>query len=258
MKDYYQILGVARTASDPEIKSAYRKLASRHHPDRGGDTAAFQEIQQAYSVLGDPDKRREYDNPGPRFSADMNFGPAFDFNNIFEMFGARVNPRRVPGARLTLSISLHDAMVGGRRTISVGTPQGQSTVEITLPAGLEDGDTIRYPGIGPGNIDLVITFRLRDQEDWYRKGSDLVHEHKISIWDLLLGTTITVQALNGAQITITVPGNTQPNTMLRVRGHGMPSRSTGRTGDLLVKMIPRLPERISSQLLEQIKIERGQ
>jgi curved DNA-binding protein len=216
VKDYYQILGVERTASESDIKAAYRKLASRHHPDRGGDTSAFQEIQQAYSVLSDPVKRKEYDSPTPNFASGMNFGPGFDFDQIFEMFGARVNPRRTPSARLILTISLYDAIVGGRRAISVGTPHGQSTVEIDLPPGTEDGDTIRYPGLGPGNTDLVITFRLRDQEDWYRKGSDLIHEYKISIWDLILGTTITVKSLNGNQITITVPTNTQPNTMLRV------------------------------------------
>ena len=92
MTNHYQTLGVERTASAEDIKRAYRKLAGQHHPDRGGDTAKFQTIQAAYDVLGDQGKRQQYDNPAPQFSG----GAPFDFDNIFNMFGARFQQEQEP------------------------------------------------------------------------------------------------------------------------------------------------------------------
>jgi DnaJ-class molecular chaperone len=142
VKNYYQILGVSSTASTDEIKRAYRRLASQHHPDKGGDTARFQEIEEAYRVLSDADQRSEYDNPGVRIN--INSGQPFDFDNIFNMFGARFQQRQAASARVMLWISLRDVAQGGKRVISVASSQGQSNVEIVIPPGVQDGDSVRY------------------------------------------------------------------------------------------------------------------
>jgi DnaJ-class molecular chaperone len=162
MTDHYAALGVPRTATAAEIKQAFRKLASQHHPDKGGDTAKFQAIQAAYAVLGDEQKRAEYDNPQPQFGG---FGAGHpQFNDIFaQMFGGQFgqqHPRR-NHVRMTLYISLLDVAQGGKKAVAVGTSQGQSTVELDVPLGLNDGDNIQYGGLAPGGQDLVITFRIR-------------------------------------------------------------------------------------------------
>jgi DnaJ-class molecular chaperone len=121
VNDYYQTLGVSQNASDSDIKSAYRKLASKHHPDKGGDPEQFKKVQQAYDVLGDAQKRAEYDNPA--HGIHINTGDAaFDFDNIFQMFGARMDPRaQMRNSRINLWISLEDVARGGPRLISLTT-----------------------------------------------------------------------------------------------------------------------------------------
>ena len=218
MTDHYAALGVPRTATAAEIKQAFRKLASQHHPDKGGDTAKFQSIQAAYAVLGDEQKRAEYDNPMPQFGS---FGVGHpQFNDIFaQMFGGGgfgQQPRR-NHVRMTLYISLLDVAQGGRKPVSIGTAQGQSTIEIDLPLGLNDGDNVQYQGLAPGGQDLVVTFRMRPDATWERDGLNLTREHTVSVWDLILGADVTVQNILGHTLTIRVPNRCQPGTVLRCR-----------------------------------------
>ena len=145
MTDHYQTLGVQKTATADEIKRAFRKLASQHHPDKGGDTAKFQEIQAAYEVLGESAKRAAYDNPrGPEFGGSQ-ANNAFDFGEIFNMFGARFQQTQQRShARMTLWIGLLDVATPGPRTVSIGTQTGSHAVEINIPNGIEDGDSVQY------------------------------------------------------------------------------------------------------------------
>ena len=254
MIDYYSTLGVAKTASQDEIKRAFRRLASQHHPDKGGDTARFQEIQAAYDTLGDAAKRQQYDNPRPQFN---NFnhagGPQFDFDTVFDMFGARFSQQRQQPAvsRVNLSITLADVAVGGRRTIGIGA----STVEIEIPAGVNDGDNVHYRGLGPHGSDLVITYRIAPNATWQRQGSNLLTEHSVSVWDLILGSETVVRDLLGNELTILVPAGTQPGAKLRLRGRGLPGR-TG-PGDMLVQLQAIIPTDIHEDLINLIRDKRA-
>ena len=264
MSDHYTTLGINKTATTDEIKRAYRRLASQHHPDKGGSKEEFQRIQQAYDVLGDDHKRAQYDNPGPQFGGfpggfHFNFGgPGFNFNDVFEMFGQRRGPnqefqRRM--VRMSLWIRLYDAAVGGRRPVSVATPQGTSTIEIDIPLGVNDGDTVKYSELAPGGGDLAIQFRIHPDATWARDGLNLITEKTISIWDLILGSDLEVTDITGKALSVRVPPKTQPQSILRLRAHGL-RNAQGSAGDLLVKVVAAIPEYINSELIEAIKNHR--
>jgi curved DNA-binding protein len=256
MTDHYAALGVPRTATAAEIKQAFRKLASQHHPDKGGDTAKFQSIQAAYAVLGDEQKRAEYDNPQSQFGGFGGFGGGPQFNDIFsQMFGGagfgQQHPRR-NHVRMTLYISLLDVAQGGKKAVAVATSQGQSTVELDVPLGLNDGDNIQYGGLAPGGQDLVITFRIRPDPAWHRDGLNLTVDHSISVWDLILGTDITVNNILGHSLTVKVPPRCQANAVLRLRSQGLRDRR-GAQGDMFVKLNARIPATLAPELVEAIE-----
>ena len=264
MTDHYSTLGVSRTASQDEIKRAYRRLASQHHPDRGGNTAEFQKIQAAYDVLGDQAKRQAYDRPGPQFGNFGGFegfqqGTPFDFDQIFQMFGQRFNhgQRAARPARMNLWISLADVAQPGSRTVSVATETGTHMVDITVPAGIEDGDSVQYPRLAPNGSDLVVTFRIRPESAWTRSGSTMTTQATVDIWTLILGGHTHVADIVGAKLEIGIPANTQPGTVLRVRGHGVTDRQ-GQRGDMMVRVQARIPSQISAELLAAIRQEHQQ
>jgi curved DNA-binding protein len=259
MTDHYATLGVARTATADEIKRAFRKLASQHHPDKGGDTAQFQSIQAAYDTLGDAAKRQAYDNPRPQFSGTPG-GAHFNMHDIFgQMFGQQSpfgaqQPRR-GHVRMSLWIQLVDVATGGRRTVSLGTQNGVQGAEIDIPRGIEDEDNVQYQGLGPGGSDLVVTFRVHGHANWQRQGANLITEQRVPLWDLILGGDITVRDILGQELVTRVPAGTQPGTMLRLRGRGLPHKD-GSTGDIFVRVQTLLPTRIAPEILEAIEKHR--
>lgn len=263
MRDYYQILGVNRSASADEIKRAYRRLASQHHPDKGGDTSKFQEIEEAYRVLGDAKQRQEYDNPAQRIHVNMGGPGDFDLGSIFQMFGANFHPgQRGNHARLNLWITLEDVARGGPRPVALHVGDRVSNVEVEIPVGINDGDTIRYPGLAPGNQDLVITYRVRPDARWQRQGRDLATQMEFDIWDLILGAEVPIVDILGNTLLLIVPAKTNPGSLLRLRNKGLPpttlpGRQGGPSGDLLVKVNARLPSTISPELLSAIKKEKN-
>jgi DnaJ-class molecular chaperone len=264
MQNPYQTLGINPGANADEIKRAYRRLASQHHPDKGGDKARFQEIQAAYDMLTNPQRRAAFDNPGPFRNAEFNFnfgqGEAFDFQSIFNAFGTRFHhqqQQRQQHARMSLWITLEDAARGGQKTVSVASTYGNSTIEIEIPLGINDGDTVQYQKLGPGGLDLLITFRIHPNPRWQRQDSNITTDLPVTIWDLILGTEITVQDILGNSLTVTIPPRTQPGTVFRLKERGLRQRLGG-AGDLFVKIQAQIPERIPEELLKSIEHHRNQ
>jgi DnaJ-class molecular chaperone len=258
--DHYATLGVAPTATADEIKRAFRRLASQHHPDKGGDTGKFQQIQAAYDTLGDEARRRAYDNPQPQFSG-FPGGAQFNMGDIFsQMFGqhmagaAAQHPRR-NHMRMSLWITLRDVATGGRRQVALGSAQGQSTIEIDIPRGINDGDMVQYQGIAPGGQDLVIEFRVQPHPQFRRDELNLTTEHRAGVWDMILGGDTEVVNIEGSKLVITIPPLTANGTTLRLRHRGIQDRH-GNQGDLFVKLQAQLPESIAPELAEAIRQHR--
>lgn len=267
MKSYYDILGVDRQASPDTIKKAYRKLASLYHPDKeGGSKTKFQEVEEAYRTLSDPNKKAQYDNPSPfgqqGFGGFSRHETPFDIDAIFSMFGARFNQ---PGqqahvqrrAQMQLWVTLEDVARGGPRTITVGTQHGTQAVEIEIPKGIGDGDSVQYGGIGPGGMDLIIIYRIHPNPKFHRHGQNLVMDQPVELWDLILGREIEIKDILNNALSLNIPPRTQPGTTLRLKGRGLPDRG-GPNGDLLVRVQARIPEHIDPEIIEVIERNRSQ
>jgi DnaJ-class molecular chaperone len=240
--DYYSTLGVNKGANAEEIKKAYRSLAMKHHPDRGGDSAQFQKIQEAYATLGDPEKRAAYDNPSP-FGQDpfggwqqANTGgvpPGFEqFFHHFgpdlgAMFGRR--PQRNKNINLETVISLEEAFAGKEIIASyrLGNHQ-ERTFEVKIPAGINDGVVLRIAGAGDNSFagmppgDAMLSVRIRPHPRFQRNGNDLIEQINISAWDAMLGKDLEVLTVGGDKLTVQIKEGTQPDSFLRIQGYGMP------------------------------------
>ena len=251
---------MSKTAAPEAIKKSHGKLASQHHPDKGGDTAKFQEIEEAYRVLSDPQQRAAFDNPQPNFGGFQFHSQPFDFNEIFSMFGAQFNhPQqraRQMQARMTLWIQLSDAVSGGKRTVSVGSSAGSQIVEIDIPLGVDDGVTVAYPKLAPGGIDLIVTFRIHPNPKWQRDGFNLYTDQKVPVWTLITGGEVTVRDILGRELNVGIPANTQPGQILRCRGRGIPDRGNN-PGDMMIRIQAEIPTNIPEDLLALIRREAG-
>jgi DnaJ-class molecular chaperone len=251
--DYYAILGVGRTATPDEIKKSYRRLAAQHHPDRGGDTARFQEIQQAYDVLSDPEKRAQYDNPQPQVHQ-FNFGgPGAGFNPFDDIINQFMRQHRQAVYGTTVAVTLEQIALNQRVEIYINTPQGGKMVGISVPPGVESGQQIRYEGIIPDAL-LQVTFVIQPHPVFERRGLDLYVTKAVDIFELITGTAINVQTITGSVLEVKIPARFCPGGNLRIPGRGLPAN--GRTGDQYVLIQTTIPDTISDELLLAIEQEK--
>lgn len=250
MTDHYATLGVSKTATADEIKRAYRRLASQHHPDKGGDTALFQRVEEAHRVLSDPAQRQRYDNPQQNFGG-FGFQQGQNLHDIFNHMFAQHAQRR-GHIRVTIWIDMIDTLQGNTKTVQLGTAQGTNTVDIVIPQGIDDGDTVQYSGIGPGGADLMVQFKIKSLPSWRREGLNLHTEIRVPIWRLIQGGEITVVTLRGSELTVQVPAMTQPNTVMRLRAHGVHDRS-GQQGDIMVRLTAEIPQHIPAEVMAAIQ-----
>ena len=261
MSDYYQTLGLNRSATDDEIKKAYRSAAMKHHPDRGGDQGKFQEIQAAYATLSDPQKRAQYDNPQPQwggngFGGDAgfeqfvhHFGP--DFGSMFGFHNRR--PAHNRPIQLQTSITLDDAFQGKELVAAITLPSGkEQTINISIPRGIHNGTTLKLSAMGDDSIpnaprgDILVTIQVVDHFYFKRQGDDLVMDSEVSCIDAMIGGKVLVTTIDGKKLETSIPAGIQHDSILSINGHGMPNfNMPGRRGNLLLKIkltVPALTE----------------
>lgn len=268
--DYYQTLGVDRNSSPDDIKKAYRKMAAQHHPDKGGDTAKFQEVQKAYETLSDPQKKQQYDNPNP-FGGQQgpggfhfNFGggapggfhfhhQGFDINDLFgQMFGQQ-NPfqQRQQVFRTQMSVTLEESYNGGNQVLRIQTQAGSKVINIDIPKGIKDGDQFRYDGILDGST-LIVEFKVQPHLKFERKGNDLYCNQQISVLDLITGNKFQFRTISGKTFEVEVKPLTQPYIQLKIAGQGMPITGSDKYGDQIILIKPFIPDKIDPSITESI------
>lgn len=267
--DYYTTLGVDRNANPDEIKKAYRKLAAQHHPDRGGNTAKFQEIQQAYETLADPEKKQQYDNPNP--GGGMHGGPGFhgfpggfsfhgagvDINDLFGQMFRQQNPfaNRQQMFRTQIDISLDDAYTGLTQVLKLQTPSGTNVVNINIPKGIRNNEQIRYDNVIE-NGQLIVEFRIQSHLKFDRKGDDLYCNQQVSVLDLIAGNKFEFKTISGKTFEVEIKPNTQPYIQLKIAGQGMPIPGTDKYGDQIILIKPIIPDNIDKAIIESILLSR--
>lgn len=272
MTSYYDVLGVSADATPDQIKQAYRKLASVHHPDRGGDTAKFQEIQEAYATLTDPEKRRQYDTGGAdqihsaHTAEDLfrHFGFA-GFDDIFRQMHQQAQPRRNRDLKILVPIELTETLRDTEKTISVKTTQNtRETVVVKIPRGISSGARIRYPGLGDNFVaslprgDLYIEIVVQPHDKFQVQGRDLEMLVGIDCFDAILGCERQIVNLEGKTLSIKIPPGTQHNTVLALRGQGLYEINSDDRGTLRVRIQVEIPRQLSEDQLELIsKIKQG-
>jgi curved DNA-binding protein len=258
--DHYNTLGVPRNASQEEIKKAFRKLAMTHHPDKGGDSAEFQKLNDAYEVLGDPAKRQQYDNPNRRNSINDGFQFNQDNFNLNDLFSQIFGGGRSPAAgfsqqqvfRTQVAISLIDAYNGKEHALQLTTPTGVKVINVKVPMGIDSGDQVRYENV-IDNGTLIIGFHIMPDLRFDRKGNDLYCNLPVSVLDLIVGTKVNFNTISGKTVEVTIPPNTQPAHQIRLHGLGMPIKNSPNVyGDQILLLKPYLPDNISTDIIESI------
>ncbi len=285
-RDYYDILGVSRDASEKELKQAYRRLARKHHPDvNPGDKsseAKFKEINGAYEVLSNPEKRRKYDQfghqwqyadqfaqAGFRGSPSHDFGretfTTFDFGSeglgsiLDSLFGDRkfshrrgtkTRPRQA--VEQPIEVTLEEAYHGSTRVLEVNGRR----LEVKVPPGVRDGSKIHIP-TPEGDLYLVVS--VKPHQRFQRKDDDLYTDVSVSLTDAILGCEVQVPTLKG-KLALKIPPETQNGKVFRLAGQGMPHLGNSGHGDLLAKVCVVLPTNLSSrerELFQELKAIRG-
>ena len=255
-------------------------MAMKHHPDRGGDEKAFKQVSEAYEILSDPQKKQMVDmgvDPkaqqagGPRhqqgpFEFHFNSG---NFEDVFSNFGfggggpfgfGGRQPQRNKTININVDLSLEDVLNGKELDAELAVPNGRKKIiNISIPAGIESGQQIRYqhmgdnsiPGIPPG--DLIVNIRVIPHPIFRREGDSLIVEKDISVWDALLGCNLTLQTIDGKSLNITVPPGTQSETVLSCRNEGVPHMRNRQRGNLLIKIKVSIPRNLTANQITAIE-----
>lgn len=258
--NYYELLGVSKTATPEEIKKAYRKLAKEYHPDMAnGDAAKFKSINEAYDILKDPVKRQQYDSP--QTSNQYSYSTQ-NMNDIFETFfgSSRRVMRKNANITISVKIDLEDVLTGkdiiGKYKLHSGKDE---VATIRVPPGVESGMTMRYPGLGDDHMlnaprgDLLVKIIVKPHDSFLRDRLHLRTKCAINVFELMLGTDIIIDKLGGGPLTVKIPKGTNPGTILSIPGYGLPELNTGRTGNLYLEIKGITPEIEDQSILEKVK-----
>lgn len=257
MKSYYDILNIPKNASEDEIKKSYRRLASLHHPDKGGTTEKFQEIEEAYRVLSDPQKRYQYDNTDTQGTVNIddifkNFGvhSGININDLHHIF----NRTRRSIYKSVVSLSLEEAYTGTNRNIKLDTPNGTHYVNIDIPRGIDNTTVLKYDNLSP-NFQIIVHFQLLKHPLFNKVDSspNLEYVHRISVFDLIIGSELKIVTINNKEITVTIPPKTSIDTVFRIPDYGMRIFNSDKCGDLMLKLSSYIPEEIDENIIQAIR-----
>ena len=280
--DYYKILGIEKTATQNDIKSAYRKLARKYHPDLNpNDKEAkrkFQEINEANEVLSDPEKRNKYDNYGKDWqhaeefekakqyqeqyshTRRANYSEAYsgsDFSDFFEsMFGGSAGTgsrRHIKYRGEDLNAELHLTLIEAYKTHKRTLNINGENIRITIPAGIENGQTIKIPGRGGKGVndgpngDLFITFSIVNHPRFKRLGNNLYTAVDLDLYTAVLGGEITIDTLNG-KVKLKVKPETQNRSKIKLKNKGFPVyKNEGQYGDLYITYNIKIPTNLTEK-----------
>lgn len=273
--DYYKILEVNENASLDEIKRAYRKLAAKHHPDKGGDTKKFQEISQAYDTLSDPDKKAMYDaekngqgfNPftaqnGPGwFDVGAMFGQGFGRGHPFEEI-FRQGQRRAKNRDLNINIKIafDKSYTGTELEANYKLPSGKNqNVLIKVPPGIQNGQTIRYHGMGDDSIttlprgDLLVTVLVEPSQIYERVGDHLIAFVDVNPFEAMTGCTKLVEIPGGKNVRFNLPPGVNPQNDFVSSALGFKNINSNFHGNLIIKIRMSIPAVTDPQLKEKLE-----
>lgn len=279
MENHYATLGLTESATADEIKKTYRKLASQHHPDKGGDTEKFKTIQTAYDILGNAAKRADYDemrkNPGRGHSSfgfhpghgDMggmedilrNFG--FNFSNgDGSPFQSRQQPRRNKDIQVQIILDLVDTLKNQSKIVNIKTTNGEAhTVNVDVPKGIHSGSTIKYPNLGDNFFatlprgDLYVQIRVKPHETLQVHGNDLVAPIDIDALHAIIGCKQIFKGLDGTEYELTIPAGIQGGTKFKISNQGLYMHGQEMRGNLFLVANIKVPTNLTEAQLELIK-----
>lgn len=277
-KDYYKILGVSRDAKPEDIRKAYRKLAKQYHPDINKDSGAeekYKEINEAYEVLKDPEKRQKYDTLGMNWQQGQDFTPPpgwqhvefggnmggdmggfsdffqtlFGSGGLGDLFsGSRTHYQQRPMRRdseVDLTLSLEDIFRGGTYNLVLNGSKGKRNLSVRLPKGITEGSQIKLPGKSEGGGDIYVNIHIKPNTNFEVSQYDLTREIRVPAWDAVLGKDINLDTITGS-VTVKMPPGIQDGQKLRLRGKGLPKRD-GTNGDLFVKIRIDIPRHLTQK-----------
>ncbi len=286
--DYYKLLGVSKNASAEVIKKAYRKLAMKYHPDHTkGDKEAeekFKKISEAYAVLSDPEKRKQYDTFGSdgfkqRYSQEDIFS-GFDFGSIFKefgfggggaftggrggrqfsygddtIFGGRPSQQQVRGSDMEyeLPLTVREVATGTSKTVTLDMGNRKETLTFKIPKGMITGKKLRLAGKGspspyggkPG--DLFVRSKIVHDPVFSHTDYDVMVEKEVRLSEALMGTSITVDTVEGPSLTLKIPSGTKHKTRMRIKGRGLPHMRGNGKGDLYVCILVKMPAKLTEE-----------
>lgn len=284
-KDYYKILEVSKDASKEDIKKAFRKLAHKYHPDKNkGDDSKFKEINEAYSVLSDDNKRAQYDQFGSNFAGgaggagNQGFSgfEGFDFSqftqggqrvdfdvDLGEIFGSffrggGFRHRKGQDVRMDIELDFKESVYGAKKEIEINyKTKNKEKISIEIPAGVDNGEMIRVRQRGeesedgiPG--DLFLKIHVKPHKKLKKEGINLITTEEIKLTDSILGTSIDVETVDGDNVKIKIPEGIKHGEVLRLKNQGVPT-FPGRRGDLLIQVLISTPKKLSKKAKEAIE-----
>ena len=268
--NYYNILGVSEDAKPAAIKKAYRKLAMKHHPDKGGDEIKFKEINEANEILTS-DKRDEYDHlrkygepqtfGGEQGPFVWTTGGASGVNiNIEEVFGNvfRGGPfrqrqqQRNRDVHIQIAVTLEEAYTGINKRLEYRTSNEQKIIDITIPRGVINDITLRMRGLGDNIVpsvapgDLLVTVNVYNHSTYQRNGQNLFTAIELNCFEAILGAEKTLPTITGGELKIKIPAGSQPNNKLLLKQQGMPIMDSNLFGDLFVQLNISIPKNLTT------------